>query len=46
VNSLNPTHIRWVHGVDFSGAKDAGRKIWIATIKTTGSGRNIQQAEF
>ena len=22
---------RWVYGVDFSGAKDAGRRIWIAT---------------
>jgi len=24
-------HIRWAHGIDFSGAKDAGRKIWVAT---------------
>ncbi|MFB3885424.1 MAG: hypothetical protein ACE144_09345 [Thermodesulfobacteriota bacterium] len=28
---MNTNHIRWVHGIDFSGAKDAGRKIWIAT---------------
>ena len=31
MNSVNSTHIRWVHGVDFSGAKDAGRRIWVAT---------------
>ena len=27
---MNTNHIRWVHGIDFSGAKDAGRKIWVA----------------
>lgn len=28
---MNTNHIRWVYGVDFSGAREAGRKIWIAT---------------
>jgi hypothetical protein len=28
---VNLTHIYRVYGVDFSGAKDAGRRIWIAT---------------
>lgn len=31
MTNVNSTDIRWVHGVDFSGAKDAGRKIWITT---------------
>ncbi len=28
---MDTSHIRYVHGVDFSGAEDAGRSIWIAT---------------
>jgi hypothetical protein len=28
---VDTSHIRYVHGVDFSGAEDAGKSIWIAT---------------
>ena len=30
-----------LYGVDFSGAKDAGNKIWIAVAKTTGAGLEV-----
>lgn len=30
ISSCCPSQRRWVHGIDFSGAKDAGHKIWIA----------------
>jgi hypothetical protein len=31
ISSWCPRQRRWVHGIDFSGAKDAGHKIWIAS---------------
>ena len=27
---MNTAHFRWVHGNDFSGAKDPGREVWMA----------------
>lgn len=37
------SHQRWVHGVDFSGAVDAGRKIWIASGIIEGSTLHIKE---
>ncbi len=34
--------VRTVHGVDFSGASDAGRKIWIASGVAAGSGLRVE----
>jgi len=40
---VNTNHIRWVHGVDFSGAEDAGRRIWIATCTIKGKLLEVEQ---
>jgi hypothetical protein len=40
---VNTNHICWVHGVDFSGAQDAGRRIWIATCTIKGKLLEVEQ---
>jgi len=40
---MDTSHIRYVHGVDFSGAEDAGKSIWIATGIIKGKTLEIEE---
>jgi hypothetical protein len=40
---VDTSHIRYVHGVDFSGAEDAGKSIWIATGVIKGKTLEIEE---
>jgi hypothetical protein len=40
---VDTSHIRYVHGVDFSGAEDAGKSIWIATGIIKGKTLEIEE---
>ena len=40
---LSPSHVRRVYGIDFSGAKDAGKHIWIATGVVEGKVLRIEK---
>jgi len=40
---MDTSHIRYVHGVDFRGAEDAGKSIWIATVIIKGKTLEIEE---